>query len=72
MVVAPSTVVAGVQGSPVTLLENAMPGSDFAKSHLVGYHVLPERFTVTLADDGQGWGEWLAVALKDKAANSPE
>ena len=28
---------------------------------------LPERFTVTLADDGQGWGEWLAVALKGKA-----
>jgi hypothetical protein len=33
---------------------------------------LPERFTVTLADDGQGWGEWLAVALMDKAANGPE
>lgn len=127
----------GVQGSPVTLLENAMPGIDFAKSHLAGYHVLgsdgsgeagkvrvrlslrrsdrlvyragpgqaglrvvidgnaeqflqalpvaaewvtldfsnrslPERLTVTLADNGQGWGEWLAVALKGKAANSPE
>ena len=46
--------VAGVQGSPVPLLEKA------------------ERFTVTLADDGQGWGKWLAVALMDKAANSPE
>ena len=33
---------------------------------------LPERFTVTLADDGQGWGEWLAVALMDKAENGPE
>ena len=121
----------------MTLLENAMPGSDFAKSHLAGYHVpgsygsgdadkgrvrlslrrgdrlvyragpgqaglrvvidgnaeqflqalpvaaervtldfsnrsLPERFTVTPADDGQGWGEWLGVALKGKAGNSPE
>jgi len=137
MVVAPSAVVAGVQGSPVTLLENVMPGRDFAKSCLAGYHVpgsygsgdadkgrvrlslrrgdrrayragpgqaglrvvidrnaeqflqalpvaaewvtldfsnrsLPERLTVTLSDDGQGWGEWLAVALKGKAANSPE
>jgi hypothetical protein len=27
--------------------------------------LLPQKFTVTLSDNGKGWGEWSAIALRD-------
>ncbi len=31
---------------------------------------LPERFEVTLSDEGSKWGEWMAIAVKDKSAGT--